>query len=64
MLAEIPFVPLKRLFRLFTESKEWYVDLGLWTKMLRVMLFVMKFMLILVVIQLYRVKYKYKVQII
>jgi len=40
------------------------VDLGLWTKMLRVMLFVMKFMLILVVIQLYRVKYKYKVQII
>ena len=40
------------------------MDLGLWTKMLRVMLFVMKFMLILVVIQLYRVKYKYKVQII
>lgn len=53
LLAEIPFVPLKRLLRLFIENREWGVDLGLWTEMLRVMLFVMKVMLILVVIQFY-----------
>ena len=53
LLAEIPFVPLKLLLRLFIENREWGVDLGLWTEMLRVMLFVMKVMLILVVIQFY-----------